>query len=66
MLSEREKAARCALFDSYCHTILRNAIRDYNNVHARGRREPQDNIRVCRACYRQFHDEPVRARARTE
>jgi len=30
MLSEREKAARCALFDSYCHTILRNAIRDYN------------------------------------
>ena len=30
MLSEREKTARCALFDSYCHTILRNAIRDYN------------------------------------
>ena len=34
MLSEREKAARCALFDSYCHTILRNAIRDYNKHNA--------------------------------
>ena len=34
MLSEREKAARCALFDSYCHTILRNAIRDYNRHNA--------------------------------
>ena len=29
MISEREKAARCALFDSYCHTVLRNAIRNY-------------------------------------
>ncbi len=27
MLSEREKAARCAQFDSYCHTILHNVIR---------------------------------------
>ena len=34
MLSEREKAARCAQFDSYCHTILRNAIRDYNRHNA--------------------------------
>ena len=34
MLSEREKAARCALFDSFCHTILRNAIRDYNKHNA--------------------------------
>ena len=34
MLSEREKAARCAQFDSYCHTILRNAIRNYNKHNA--------------------------------
>jgi len=26
MLSEREKTARCAQFDSYCHTILRDPI----------------------------------------
>ncbi len=29
MLSEQEKASVCALFDSYCHTILRKAIRNY-------------------------------------
>ena len=34
MLSEREKAARCAQFDSYCHTILRNAIRNYSKHNA--------------------------------
>ncbi len=34
MLSDREKTARCALFDGYCHTILRNAIRNYNKHRA--------------------------------
>ena len=29
MLSEQEKASLCAQFDSYCRTILRNAIRNY-------------------------------------
>ena len=29
MLSEQEEASVCALFDSYCHTILRNAIRNH-------------------------------------
>ena len=29
MLSEYEEASMGALFDSYCHTILRNAIRNY-------------------------------------
>ena len=29
MLSEQEEASVCALFDSYCHTVLRNAIRNY-------------------------------------
>ncbi len=34
MLSEREKAARCAQFDSCCHTILRIAIRNYSKHNA--------------------------------
>ena len=29
MLSEQEEVSACALFDSYCHTVLRNAIRNY-------------------------------------
>lgn len=35
MLSEQEKSALCALFDSYCRTILRNAIRNYTKQLAR-------------------------------
>ena len=29
MLSEKEKALRVLLFDSFCRTVLRNAIRNY-------------------------------------
>mgnify|MGYP000874987071 FL=1 len=29
MFSEQEEASFCARFDSYCHTVLRNAIRNY-------------------------------------
>jgi len=29
MLSEQEEVSVCALFDSCCHTVLRNAIRNY-------------------------------------
>lgn len=38
MLTEQEKAMRCALFDSFCRTILRNAIRNFSKKNARTER----------------------------
>ena len=35
MLTEQEQATRCALFDSFCRTILRNAIRNFNKKNIR-------------------------------